>query len=142
MQLFTSGNAKAMRYNKFEDLINVSQKSITKKMFKVSVCDYETGKSGNYTIEHSRHSRLRSQQRGIENDAICIALEYGKVFLKQGLQFYVLGKKYLPPNLPPGLSEKFQNTVVVLSQQGTIITCYKNCNAMRNIHKKPANLIK
>lgn len=102
--------------------------------------------SDNYCIEyelfHSEHSKVRSNQRGISNEHIAIALEYGTIFYKQGLTFYVIGKKDIPHQCIKQAS-KFEDTVVVISSRSKeIITCYKATNSISYIKHKSKKLRK
>lgn len=96
----------------------------------------DTSKENSYPFVHTNHSLIRSNQRGISNLAISLAIEYGRCFQRQGLDFFVLGTKSLPKNIENNIKEKIENTVVILTPNNEIITCYKERNAMRHISKK------
>lgn len=65
---------------------------------------------------HTSHSNKRSSQRGVNNDKIIIALEYGKTTFKQGLLYYVLGEKDIPVQKIPNLSLLWHSARFVLAQ--------------------------
>jgi hypothetical protein len=105
--------------------------------FAVQVLDKESMRMGSYFLHHSSHSRMRMRQRGLSNLTISLALEYGDCLLKQGLEFYVLGNKDLPPGLPAREAERVRNTVVVINPTGEILTCYRRRGGLKYLRKKP-----
>lgn len=102
----------------------------------VNLLDEKIGRKGSYFLEHTHHSQMRSNQRGIDNLAITLVIEYGKIFYKQGLEFYVVGDKSLPRGIDTNLKKRLQNTVVVLTTDAHILTCYRGNNVMKHIHRK------
>ena len=98
--------------------------------------DEESGRCGKYSIQHTHHSQIRSNQRGINNMLITLTIEYGKLFHKQGLEFYVLGDKTLPGIIDRPLLDKARNTVVVIGEGGQILTCYKGSQVTKHIQRK------
>jgi len=94
-----------------------------------------------YQLMHSSHSKVRSKQRGITNEAIAIATEFGTCYYGQGLNFYVLGKKEVPNHLKK-YSSKFENTIIVVaSDTNKVITCYRNSNPHNWIKHKRKDLV-
>jgi hypothetical protein len=102
----------------------------------VNVLDEETGRIGAYFLQHTNHSLIRSEQRGIDNMMIMLVIEYGKLFQKQGLEFYVMGEKKLPNGIDHKLQGKLKNTVVVIGENGQIVTCYKGRAVLKHIQRK------
>ena len=89
----------------------------------------------------SRHCMQRASQRGIQADAIAIALEFGRVYCRQGMLFHVLGKRQLPQALRHEW-ERLRHTVVVLAEDDTtLITAYRSDNPFRKIKRKPKVLL-
>ncbi len=92
-------------------------------------------------LRSTRHMQKRSQQRGIGEEYICLAMDYGEAFFKQGLIFYVVGEKNLPLSLDHRLREKIRNLVVVVSMETSeVLTCYRNPRGMRHVRKKQKRL--
>lgn len=93
-----------------------------------------------FSIQLSRHALKRSSQRGIDSYKLALALEYGEVFMKQGLMYYVLGENNLPDSISAN-SNHVKNIVVVCnSQTGEVITCYRSSTAFSRIKHKSKRL--
>jgi hypothetical protein len=93
-----------------------------------------------FSIQLSRHAVKRSSQRGIDSYKLALALEYGEMFMKQGLIYYVLGEKNLPESLSAN-SNNVKNIVLVCnSQTGEVITCYRSSRAFSRIKHKSKRL--
>lgn len=82
------------------------------------------------------HAKKRKSQRGVSDEMIRLTLDYGKMFFRQGYNFYVLIKKLLPKSISSKLRDKSEGTVVVCKDE-KIITTYKNRNALSKIKRKP-----
>ncbi len=102
----------------------------------VNVLDKESGRIGTYFLHHTNHSRRRSEERGIDCMIITLVIEYGKLFQKQGLEFYVMGDGRLPYGMDPKLKGKMKNTVVVIGRHGEIVTCYRGKSVLKHIQRK------
>ena len=88
----------------------------------------------NFKFEHSNHSLERASQRGINNDRLSIALAYGEIIQKQGLEFHILGENRIPDEFEKE-KEKFKNTVFV-TRRDCVITCYCAKDPYKQIRKK------
>jgi hypothetical protein len=89
---------------------------------------------------HTTHSFQRAAQRGLDNRKISAILEYGESYFKQGLTYYVLGEHNIPFNLKKEL-EKVKNSVVVVgSDSGVVLTCYRTSHGHRHIKTKSKSL--
>lgn len=111
------------------------------KSLSVRVFDETIGRTGIYNLRHTSHSQQRSTQRGISNLEIALAIEYGVQMLKQGLEFYVTTEKSLPHSLHHNIRERLKNTVVILTPDGEIVTCYRATNPLKRITKKTKQLL-
>lgn len=96
----------------------------------------ENGKIYSYTVNHTKHSKKRASQRGLTNEHIFAALDYGIPIFRQGCIFYVVLKNKLPDNMRHDLKEKLDNIVVIISAEASILTCYKANNAIKYIKRK------
>jgi len=104
--------------------------------------DEKTKQTHVLKFKHSQHSLIRSSQRGISKSKIEIALMFGQIYFKQGLNYYVLGEKDIPDS---HLKEKshLKNIVVVVSgESNTVITCYKSKNPFKLMKHKSNELFK
>ena len=90
--------------------------------------------------EITKHARKRISQRFRNYKAVMIVMEYGEVIFKQGLTYYIATKNCFPKNFDNSLLCELNNTVVVASDDGSIITCYKNVGSLKNIMKKQCRL--
>jgi hypothetical protein len=104
--------------------------------FEVTLFDESHEKMGSYSLKHTIHSKVRSNQRGIDNMVITLTIEYGRLYRRQGLEFYAVGDRSLPTGLDPDIQKRLRNTVVVLTPQAEIITCYRGNNVIRHVNRK------
>ena len=86
-------------------------------------------------INFSNHALKRISLRKINKNIIKTCLEYGNVFYKTGIKFYVLLKKNI---LKYKLDQKLEGICILQSNDNTIITVYKN----KEIGKKIKSLSK
>jgi len=88
----------------------------------------------------TKHARKRISQRVRNYEAVMLVMDYGKVIFKQGLTYYIATKKCFPKGFDNSLLSELNNTVVVASDDGAIITCYKNSGSLKHIMKKRSRL--
>ena len=103
------------------------------KKFNVYAKD-KAGMVQKFEFEHSNQSMERASQRGINNDRLSLALAYGEIIQKQGLEFHILGENRIPDEFEKD-KEKFKNTVVVTNRD-CVITCYRAKDPYKQIKKK------
>jgi len=89
----------------------------------------------------TKHASKRISQRMRNYKAIMLVIDYGKVIFKQGHTFYIATKKSFPRNFDKSLLKELNNTVVMESNDGAIITCYKNAKSLKHIMKKHKYLV-
>lgn len=119
---------------KFQDVAVITEVTSTASQIFIDVFDYKNSRRGSYNVSHSRHSKQRSCQRGISDLLIAMAIHYGKLTKKQGLEYYTLGDRSIPPILA---REKVRNLVVIMSgDTNQIVTCYRTNDASRRIARK------
>ena len=90
--------------------------------------------------ELTKHASQRISQRMRNYKAIMLVMDYGKVIFKQGLTYYIATKKCFPKGFDNSLLSELNNTVVVASDDGANITCYKNAGSLKHIMKKQCRL--
>ena len=100
------------------------------------VIDERSNNSLEFFFSHTTHSFKRSSQRGIDSEKIIVAIEFGEVFYKQGLQWHVLGAKGIPPYLEHKKNQLMNTVVIVSGDSNQIITCYRSKNPFKNIKTK------
>ena len=85
----------------------------------------------------TNHALKRINQRGISNRELELALEFGCIIHNAGAKFVFVRKKDIPKDLPGSIAEKIEGIVIVMNPfDGTILTVYKNRNALKNIKRK------
>jgi len=91
---------------------------------------------------HTVHSQKRAAQRNIKKEAIVTVIDYGRMFQKQGMRFFVAIDRDLPDWIDPELRKHVHDLVVVLSgEENEIVTCYRNPHPYRYIRKKTKRLL-
>jgi len=75
----------------------------------------------------SDHARLRMGQRGVSEEAVELALTYGRKIHSRGAVFYVIGRKEIS-KLEDDMPEiaTLDGVQVIASSDGSVITVYKN----------------
>jgi hypothetical protein len=87
----------------------------------------------------SVHAMKRMRQRGLTPDMVTHAMAYGRLFHRQGFEFYCVASKDLPDRMGPTLSDRLRNLVVVCCD-GVVVTTYRNGDCFRNVRKKGKRL--
>jgi hypothetical protein len=93
-------------------------------------------------ILYCSHSSKRCQQRAVSNWAIEQAILRGEKIYKQGYTFFCLKRKIVINNYKPQQHNQLIDLVVLLSDDNTIVTAYKNTDAIAKIKRKPKRLAK
>lgn len=83
----------------------------------------------------SRHARHRASQRGLTEDEIAFILFYGRRLHRTGILFLFLGHRDVPERYRRSHGYLAGATLLV-ANDGTVITAYKNQDALRTIKKK------
>ncbi|MEN3039641.1 MAG: hypothetical protein ABDI07_10955 [Candidatus Kryptonium sp.] len=88
-------------------------------------------------MKFTHHAFKRIGMRRIEQNLIDIALRYGIRIYRAGVKFIFVRRKDIPNDLPSKIAEKVNGLVLVLNPiDDTIITVYKNKNALKEIKRK------
>lgn len=83
------------------------------------------------------HALNRMSQRRISDELLNLALKYGFVVYNAGAKFIFVRKKDIPEDMPRAIAEKIEGIVIVMNPiDGTILTVYKNKNALKEIKRK------
>lgn len=88
------------------------------------------------------HAKNRMQQRAITSYAIEQISQFGQIIYKQGLKFKYLPKKTIKLFYPPHLQQELQDVMILVANDGTVITTYRNENAVKHVQKKCKRLSK
>jgi len=92
-------------------------------------------------IIFTSHAIKRAAQRGISDEMISATINYGELIYKQGLRYYICLEKNILGILPASLIDHYKNTVIIVSEDDEVITCYKNENAFAKIKRKIKKLL-
>ncbi len=86
----------------------------------------------------SSHATKRACQRRFSKNEIAYILRYARVIRKTGVRFYFLGSKDVPPAdmRLPGVQRLIGATLLVGEDGPTIVTMYKNREALKEIKRK------
>jgi hypothetical protein len=90
----------------------------------------------------SQHAKCRLQQRAINPWALEQIMKHGEIIYKQGMKFMYMPKKLLKLFYAPNLQVEIQDIMILVSNDGTIITAYRNENAVKQVQKKSKRLSK
>jgi hypothetical protein len=90
----------------------------------------------------SQHAKCRLQQRAITPWALEQILRHGEIIYKQGMKFMFIPKKLIKLFYAPNLQVEIQDIMILVSNDDTIITAYRNENAVKHVQKKSKRLSK
>lgn len=85
------------------------------------------------------HARKRMRQRGCDADIVSLAITYGRVFHRQGLEFHCVADRDMPDRVLPREADRLRNMVVVC-RDGTVVTAYKSAKGMKHVRRKGKRL--
>jgi hypothetical protein len=116
--------------------IEIKPIRLTHRTFIYRAEETSTRNGMNFKLRLSKHSKDRLTQRGIEMDKLAIAFQYGQVFMKYGIIYYVLGDKNIP-DIYKSQSSRLRNIVIVCcGKTDDIITCYRCSDPFKHIKIK------
>src|SRR6266542_3707699 len=88
----------------------------------------------------SVHARQRGAQRGISPVALGCAMEHGRIVHAAGARFLFLGRQQIAEACACGADrrtvEKCSGLVVLVANDGRVITTYRNARALADIRRK------
>lgn len=75
----------------------------------------------------TEHATQRMHERGISQEAVDLAVSYGRKFHERGAMIFAIGRKEVQRYLPQGIDLVEQEGVqVVCNKAGGIMTVYRN----------------
>jgi hypothetical protein len=95
-----------------------------------------------FDMTTSQHAKCRLQQRAITPWALEQILRHGEIIYKQGMKFMFIPKKLIKLFYAPNLQVEIQDIMILVSNDDTIITAYRNENAVKHVQKKSKRLSK
>ena len=83
------------------------------------------------------HQAQRMQERGFTRQMINAALAIGSVIQKQGCDMVMVRDIDIPQDLDSSIASHIKGMIIILSDDGSVITSYKNRKkGFRNLKKK------
>jgi|GEM_PF-754297 hypothetical protein len=88
-------------------------------------------------ICYSVHARRRARQRNLDTRIVRYVLDYGRIIHRTGILFYFLGARDIPyDDRRNSWATRLVGTVLVVAQDGAVITLYRNPRALQTIRRK------
>lgn len=85
----------------------------------------------------SRHYRVRTAERRLRSEIEDFVLRWGEVWRAASAEHFTIVERELPPELRgSALASRARDWIVVVSQDGTLLTCYRHRNAVRFLQRK------
>ncbi|HLZ24155.1 MAG TPA: hypothetical protein VKQ30_18735 [Ktedonobacterales bacterium] len=85
----------------------------------------------------SRHALRRAARRNVVPDAVEYVMTHGRVLHRTGITFYFLAGRDVPvEDAHAAWVTRLVGTVVLVAEDGTIITVYRNSRALPAIRRK------
>lgn len=85
----------------------------------------------------TKHARKRMQSRGIGEESIFAAVDYGRTYYARGAVFKVIGKKEIARYADQADLSELHGVHVVMAQDGAVLTTYRNRRFRRADFRKP-----
>lgn len=88
-------------------------------------------------VPFSRHAHIRCAQRQIHPDSVAFIKKHGQKIRRTGIIFYFLRRRDIPETLRcDDQFAKLEGATLLISQDGTLITAYRNPKGLKAILKK------
>lgn len=87
-------------------------------------------------VKLTKHAAQRRMEREITDLQVALALDFGQRVRGTGVEICFLGRRDIPAWLHPRYAERVEGTVVVLGHDGSVVTTYRNPNAMWDLRKQ------
>lgn len=102
---------------------------------------FEPNKTDVMNIQFSNHAAKRVSQRGIEPAVVAEIIKYGTRIHKQGFVFHFLPKADIQLYYHKDDRKRFESVIVLTSQDGCVVTTYRNPDAVGEIKRKSKRLL-
>jgi hypothetical protein len=86
-------------------------------------------------LAKSEHFQCRQNQRGIRDEVVALAIQFGRCFREGDRKVFFLGRKQIPGQVRSQLRDKVNGTVVVMSNTGVLVSTYKNPDYIKALKK-------
>jgi hypothetical protein len=102
---------------------------------------FETDKTDVMNVQFSNHAAKRVSQRGIEPAVVAEIIKYGTRIHKQGFVFHFMPKADIQMYYHKDDRKRFESVIVLTSQDGCVVTTYRNPDAVSEIKRKSKRLL-
>jgi hypothetical protein len=82
------------------------------------------------------HFTMRQAQRGISDEMVALALQFGKPFYEGEDRVYFLGRRQMPKGIDSRLAERANGMVVVVGPDHTLVTTYRNPDFRKTLKRR------
>lgn len=95
-------------------------------------------------VTFTDHAAKRCDQRGVTATQAGLAIDYGKKLYRQGMCFFFLRGKDIPPWIDPHAMGRMKNLMVVTPTDvpRLVVTVYRNVKGLHRAKRKPQYLLK
>ena len=93
-------------------------------------------------MKTTKHAQNRCQQRAISAWDVDQVLNFGNAIHKQGMRFMFIPKKDIRTFYQPDKQSSLEDLMILVAQDGAIITAYRNNDAVKNVKRKTKRLCK
>ena len=102
---------------------------------------FETDTTDVMNVQFSNHAAKRVSQRGIEPAVVAEIIKYGTRIHKQGFVFHFMPKADIQMYYHKDDRKRFESVIVLTSQDGCVVTTYRNPDAVSEIKRKSKRLL-
>jgi phage FluMu gp28-like protein len=93
-------------------------------------------------MKTTTHARTRCQQRAISAWDVDQVLNFGYAIYKQGMRFMFMPKKDIRTFYQPDSQSSLEDLMILVADDGAIITAYRHIDAVKNVKRKSKRLCK
>lgn len=87
-------------------------------------------------VKLNKHAARRRMEREITDLQVALAIDFGRRIYGTGAEICFLGRRDIPDWLHPRYAERVEGTVVILADDGTVVTTYRNPGAISDLKKR------
>ena len=82
------------------------------------------------------HFEERATSRGLRRDIFDFIVYYGVEMERSGTRFLTIVERALPPGIDDDMVRRSTGWIVVISDSGALLTCYRRERAVRHVCRK------
>jgi hypothetical protein len=93
-------------------------------------------------MKTTTHAQNRCQQRAISAWDVDQVFHFGNAIYKQGMRFMFIPKKDIRTFYEPDSQSSLEDLMILVADDGAIITAYRNTDAVKDVKRKSKRLCK